>query len=395
MVRFGPSFPKLLSLFVVAHFAHHLLTAIPMPLLPLIRNEFGLDYTQSGFVISAFSLSYGIGQVPAGWFADRVSHRILITVGVSGLALAGLLVGFSRVYVMLLIFLSLMGVLAGGYHPAAPPIILTLVGPKSRGRVLGLHMVGGSAAYFLGPIIGTAIAALWGWRSSFIGLAIPIIAFGFVLYWILGRQIPKREFGVRKTALGEEKPTDPRRVLHLVVFLVLGIYMGAVFVSVISFIPLYLVDKFGADEETAGALLGLIYSSGLWVGPLAGYLSDRLGRIRMILAICLASGPVIYLLNFVPYGWGMFGLFFLMGMILISRTPVSESYILGQTSARNRSTILGIYYFAAIEGGGRLTPLLGYIIDHLGFLTSFTIAAISLILVTLVCSIWLWRSPDV
>ncbi len=395
MVRFGPSFPRLLSLFVLAHFAHHLLTAIPMPLLPLIRNEFGLDYTQSGLVISAFSLSYGIGQVPAGWFADRVSHRILITVGVSGLALAGLLVGFSQVYVMLLIFLSLMGVLAGGYHPAAPPIILTLVGPKNRGRVLGLHMVGGSAAYFLGPIIGTAIAALWGWRSSFIGLAIPIIAFGFVLYWILGRQIPKSEFAVRKVALGEEKPTDPQRVLRLVVFLVLGIYMGAVFVSVISFIPLYLVDKFGTDEETAGALLGLIYSSGLWVGPLAGYLSDRLGRIRIILAICLASGPVIYLLNLVSYGWGMFGLFVLMGMILISRTPVSESYILGQTTTRNRSTIMGIYYFAAIEGGGVLTPLLGYLIDHLGFFTSFTMAAISLILVTLVCSIWLWRSPDV
>jgi MFS family permease len=84
-----------------------------------------------------------------------------------------------------------------------------------------------------------------------------------------------------------------------------------------------------------------------------------------------------------------------MGMILISRTPVSESYILGQTTARNRSTVIGIYYFAAFEGGGVLTPVLGYLIDRLGFSLSFTIAAISVILVTLACSLWLWRSPDV
>lgn len=395
MVRSGSFFPSILPLFVLAHFVHHLLTAMPIPLLPLIRNEFALDYTKSGFVISAFSLSYGIAQLPAGWLADRIGCRLLITVGISGLALAGLFVGLSQVYTVLLVSLSLMGILAGGYHPAAPPIFLTFFDQRSWGRTLGLHMIGGSAAYVLGPIIGTTIAALWGWRSSFIGLAIPVIAFGLVLYWILGRRIPKSEIAERETGSDEEKQMSSRRILRLVLFLILATYMGSVFVSVISFIPLYLVDKFGTDEKTAGALLGLIYSSGLWGGPLAGYLSDRLGRIRMILGICLASGPVIYLLNLVPYGWGMFGLFLLMGMILISRTPVSESYILGQTTARNRSTVIGIYYFAAIEGGGVLTPVLGYLIDRLGFSLSFTIAAISVILVTLACSLWLWRSPDV
>lgn len=395
MVRSGFFFPGILPLFVLAHFAHHVLTAIPIPLLPLIRNEFALDYTKAGFVISAFSLSYGIAQLPAGWLAHRIGYRLLITVGISGVAMAGLFVGLSQVYMVLLVSLSLMGLLAGGYHPAAPPIILSVFDQRSRGRALGFHMIGGSAAYILGPIIGTAIAALWGWRGSFIGMAIPVIAFGLVLYWILGRRIPKSDIAVRETDSVEERQMSSRRILPLVLFLILATYMGSVFVSVISLIPLYLVDKFGIDEKTAGALLGLIYSSGLWGGPLAGYLSDRFGRIRMILGICLASGPVIYLLNLAPYGWGMFGLFLLMGMILISRTPVSESYVLGQTTARNRSTVLGIYYFAAIEGGGVLTPVLGYLIDRLGFSLSFTIAAISVILVTLACSLWLWRSPDV
>ncbi|MFH1169092.1 MAG: hypothetical protein V1691_00220, partial [Chloroflexota bacterium] len=43
-------FSGVLPLFVVGHFAHHLMNALPVPLLPFIRSEFGLDYTQSGLV---------------------------------------------------------------------------------------------------------------------------------------------------------------------------------------------------------------------------------------------------------------------------------------------------------------------------------------------------------
>ena len=87
----------LLPLFVLAHFVHHLVTALPTPLLPFIRKEFSLDYTQAGLVISAFSLAYGIGQLPAGWLADRIGNRWLITFGIVGvcLILAGLAFGFA------------------------------------------------------------------------------------------------------------------------------------------------------------------------------------------------------------------------------------------------------------------------------------------------------------
>ncbi len=59
-------FSGMLILFVVAHFCHHLLPSILVPLLPFIRTGLGLDYTQSGLLVSAFTLSYGLGQLPAG-----------------------------------------------------------------------------------------------------------------------------------------------------------------------------------------------------------------------------------------------------------------------------------------------------------------------------------------
>jgi len=48
-------FSGLLPLFALAHFAHHLLTALPVPLLPMIRSDFGLDYTQSGVGLLGFA----------------------------------------------------------------------------------------------------------------------------------------------------------------------------------------------------------------------------------------------------------------------------------------------------------------------------------------------------
>ncbi len=159
-----------MPLFIMAHFGHHLLTALPIPLLPLIRDEFVLSYTQAGLVISVFSLAYGIGQLPAGWLADRIGPRILITTGICGVAAAGLLVGLSQTYIMMMAFFGVMGIMGGGYHPASPPLISASVEPKNRGRALGLHMIGGSASFFLAPLIAAAIATTWGWRGSFIAL---------------------------------------------------------------------------------------------------------------------------------------------------------------------------------------------------------------------------------
>ncbi len=373
---------------------HHLVTALPVPLLPMIRSDFALDYTRSGLVISAFQLSYGISQLPAGWLADRIGPRILIALGICGVALAGFLVGLSQTYIMMIVFLVLMGVLGGGYHPAAPALISTLVEPKKRGRALGFHLSGGSASYFLAPLIGAAIAMVWGWRGSFIALAVPTIVFGIAFYVLLGRLPATKKAGHRIISTDTETPPTPGRWRRLVAFIVLVSFTQAMIFATISFIPLFLVDQFSASEEAAAALIALYYSAGLWAAPLGGYLSDRWGRVLVVLTMCFIAGPIIYLLNLVPYVWGIGALLVTIGMITYIRGPAAEAYIIGQTSERNRSTILGIYYFSGIEGGGALTPLMGYLIDQLGFYPSFTIASAALVVVTLVCSIWLWGSHD-
>jgi len=381
----------LLPLFILAHFGHHLLTALPIPLSPLIRNDFNLDYMQTGLVISAFTLSYGIGQLPAGWLTDRIGPRIIITLGICGVALAGLFVGLSYSYMMMIACLIVMGIMGGGYHPAAPPMIAASVEPEKRGSALGLHMIGGSASYFLSPIIAAAIAVSWGWRGAFIGLAIPAMMFGIIFYLVLGRIQSAQGKREKAVIVDPEGLSKPGRVRRLVVFIILSTFLNTVVFAVASFIPLFLVDHFHITEGKAAAAMAFMYSAGLWASPLGGYLSDRWGRVPVILAICLVAGPVIIAINAATGSMAMYVILVVLGIIYYIRFPVSESYIVGQTSAKNRSTILGIYFFSGMEGGGVLTPVMGYMIDSFGFYASFTASGVVMLLGTIICALFLWN----
>ncbi|MBW1767056.1 MAG: MFS transporter [Deltaproteobacteria bacterium] len=389
-----PLFTGLLPFFILAHCAHHVLTALPVPMLPMIRTYFNLDYTQSGLLISAFSLSYGLGQLPAGWLADRIGPRLLVTMGISGVATAGFFIGTAPSFKMMIPFMILMGLLGGGYHPSAPPLIATSVEPKNLGRALGFHLLGGNVSFFLTPLVAVTIATVFGWRGPFIVLAIPTFIFGSLFYVFLGRLDNLKARRAETSESQEETHPISGRYRQLVVIIILGAFTSAILISTVSFIPLMMVDQFGVSEKTAAVLLSLIYSAGLWAAPISGYLSDRFGRIPVIIATCFLAAPVVWMLNIFPYGIGTWAVLLALGVSLVARMPVIEAFVVSKTSVSNRSTILGIYYFSAMESGGLFTPFLGKLIDNFGFYTSFSLAGIGLFTITLICSFWLWGNRE-
>lgn len=379
-----------LPLFVLGHFSHHILTAVTVPLIPFIRSAFNLDYAQSGLVVSAFTLAYGLGQLPAGWLADRIDPCKLMIVGISGVALAGILVGLSQSHLWMILFLVLMGILAGGYHPSAPPLISASVRPENLGMAFGLHNIGGGASNFVTPLLAVAIANAWGWRNAYIALGVPTVAFGILFYILLGRLNARQ-----KRASCPQPATDGGSAAHrpdrrrLIPFLILTTVMSAIIHSTFSFIPLLVVDHFGASKELAAGSLSLAYSAVFWGSPLGGYLADRFGSIRILLAISFMAGLAIFLLTVVPFGWALGALLLLLGAIIFTRMTASESFIIHHTPMGSRSTILGLFYFAGMEGGGILTPVVGYMIDRYGFTTAFGAAGLLLLTVTLICALGL------
>jgi MFS family permease len=379
---------------MLAHLSHHLIPGLLTPLLPYIRDDLSLTYTQAGWLVSVYSLAYGVSQLPAGWLADRIGPRIMVTIGVAGVGAAGLLIGFSPTYVMLAVFLVLLGIAGGGYHPASVPLVSALVGVKNRGRTLGLHQVGGASGYFLAPLIVAGIASGAGWRGTFLAVSIPSIVFGVVLYMLLGRLGYGKDTEPKMDQSHPKTVPSPMRLRPLVAIMILGIAIMSLVMSTVSFIPLFIVDHFGGvSNEAAAATISLFYLGGLWAGPLGGYISDRLGHMPVIIVSGFIAALAIYLQNLAPLGAAFSAVIIILGMAMHLGMPAIEAYIISHTSQRKRSTILGIYYMGS-RGGPVIAPLIGFLIDRDGFYTGFSVVGATMTAVTLVCTIILWRSRD-
>lgn len=422
----------LIGLLAAAHFAHHVLTAMIAPLLPFIRDEFGLSYAQSGIVTSAFTIAYGIAQLPAGWLSDRVGPRYLLFAGITGVAVAGAFIGISPVFALLLVGLVLMGIVGGGYHPASSSIISRLVSPERRGRALGFHIIGGSSSHFLAPLIAAGMVAVVGWRGSLLSLSAPVAVLGIVLFVLIHHRMQASENslpGQDQPMVPTEGPADaslagaddaagrdgdPGQVdakttdsgnagvgensrvagkarrtglaARMTFFLILTGFIGASIGTIIPFIPLYLADIRGVDQRIAAGFISIIFGAGFFAAPLGGWLSDVFGRVRVMMLLGLLTPPAIALLVVAPFPFGMAVLLLVIGVLMFTKMPTAEAHIASEVSERHRSTVLGIYFFSGMEGSAILTPLLGAGIDRYGFEAGFSAMAAVLGGIALVCA---------
>lgn len=381
--------------FIMAHFGHHLLTALPGPLLPAIRSEFGLNYTQVSFVTTVFALAGGAAQLPSGWLADRFSPFILIGIGTIGVAMAGILVGVSQTYIMLLVFLLLMGLMTGGYHPASTPLILASVKPEQRGRALGLHLIGGNSSFFIAPLVAGPILAVWGWRASFLCMAVPTALFGLMFYVYLTRRSGRSHVEAAKRRIASDKPPQPGYKRRLIAYLVQMVLAGGAGMTVLSFLSLYMVDGLGASNAKATMLMSIQFLPAV-IGAtfLGGYLSDRVGSVKVIIATSLISGLVIFGIKAFPLGLGFYAMLLIMGTNMAIRMPVTEVFIMSQAPAKHRSTIYGVYYFTMQYTGAIFAPLMGSLIQRYSFNTMFTFSAIAVTGISLVTSALIWDGKD-
>ena len=382
----------MLVLFVLAHWGHHLLSSVVPPLLPFIREDFGISVTQAGGLVSAFTIAYGISQLPSGWLADRIGQRVLILLGISGVALWGMLAGLAPNYTIMIVLMVLLGLFGGGYHPSSAPLVSSMVTPKRRGWALGIHQIGGTASNLTAPLIAAGLATYLGWQSAFLIPGAVVIVLGIVLFVLLGSTKRQAAPADNKVSAKTEARTPEvhQRLSKLITYIIIGT-AGQIFImSVIAFLPMFVVDRLGESEGVGAAIQAVIYLGGLPAGPIAGYLSDRLGAGRVLIVASLIGGPAIFLLFLVTSVWASIPLLLVLGILMFTIMPVSESYIINATGESNRSTVLGAYYAASRGGSGFLTLGVGFLIETAGFASAFAISGSSLLAIIVLSILVLW-----
>jgi FSR family fosmidomycin resistance protein-like MFS transporter len=351
--------------FMLSHLGHHLCTGVLVPLLPLLRQDFQLNYFRSGLLTSSFSMAYGFAQLPIAAVADRIGKKAIIILGLLGVSLSGVAAGLTHNYDQLLVCLILMGLFGSSYHAPSSSLLSQSFSQEKRGQMLGLHLVGGNFSFIVTPFLAVLVARLSGsWQFAFVALALPAFMAGFLL-WATVRGQEGAGTKVTSDFLGDKLAWQG---ILRAIGLLLGVALLLQFItfSIYSFLPLYLVDKHGISFEQAGIMAGIMIGVGVVGSPLGGTLSDRIGRQRVILISVVSAGPLLYLFTLAPHGFFLLAILVVYGLAMSFRMPAIESLIADFVPGQRRATALAAYYFFSQETASVITPLVGRLIDIQG-----------------------------
>lgn len=360
--------------FAVAHFSHHVTNSLLAPLLPLIREAFGLSYAEGGLAGSAFSIPNGLANAPIGVLADRIGPRTVLAGGLVLLGLSSVALALTGAYWQLLVVLVVMGIISGSYHAPAVALIARAFPERGRGTVMGLHTTGGHLSFFAAPLVAGAVAVAAGtWRAPFLIFALAPIASGIALWKLAPRGHVRPASRGRLAAVREVFAV--LRGVGLVVSLSILFQLG--FAAFLFFLATYLVDARGVNVAVAAALYGLPQLAGVIGAPFGGWLSDRIGR-RGVIAIGLGVlGPAIWVFTVTPTELVFLPLL-VIGMAGAVRMTVTEVLVAESAPVERRATVLGTYYLLAAEVGGLAAPGLGILATAVGIAAAFTFVAIAL-----------------
>ena len=263
----------------------HWLTVAAIPLLlPLIRADLQISFTQAGLLSVAATLSYTLMQIPAGYLADRFGPGRPFFVGLFGWS--AMCLAFGMVHAYWLALLTLLA--AGGFRALlfAPGLALlaSWFPPERRATAMSLFMLGGFTGSIVLALAGPPLADRYGWRAAFIAFAALGIG-AALLYRAFARERPRAQ-PLRQLALAE--------VLQLARYPIMWVCSGLQFVRftmVTSFnfwLPSLLVADRGLSVQAAGLVMAMSAALMAPSSTLGGYVSDRLRNPPLVIGSALA-----------------------------------------------------------------------------------------------------------
>ncbi|MBE5107511.1 MFS transporter [Bacillus thuringiensis] len=247
--------------------------AINVGIIP-IEEEFQLNPSQTGLLISVFFFSYSIMQLLGGWLTDKFGARIMITISLISWSIFTIMTGVAWSFASLLCIRFLFGLGEGPFHSAAILSIYENFHEKERGRANSFFMSAQSIGGVLGSVVAASIIVMLGWRGMFISLGIPGFLIALIFWFVLKPQniktIKKSNQNINKTSLKKLFKLDNTWKIAVTKFFASIVNWG-----LISWMPIYLVKERGLDLVAAGGLIVIPYIASFLMFNLNGWILDK------------------------------------------------------------------------------------------------------------------------
>ena len=259
---------------------------------PLFIKELGLSYAQIGTVAFVSILAGTLLQPLFGYISDRFDSRVLMVLSLLWIGTIMALTGLARSYWLLLLVVAAGGLGSASFHPAAAALA-SAVTSRRRGASMSIFSVGGNAGAALSPLlIGAAI--LWMGLPGTVILLPIMVAISLLLFQRISRFPANSQLEASNNpGPGGGVQIGPPLALALVVLIASARSWFQAGLN--TYLPEWLQTQ-GWAAEHANILLSVLLIS-VAVGSLTGgTLSDRIGRVPVVLLSFAVATPVIWFL---------------------------------------------------------------------------------------------------
>lgn len=354
--------------------------------IPAIKAEWSLSYSQLGMLVSVVSLVVGVLVVPISLAADRWGRVKSITLMAFVWCLATVACGLAQSYGQLLWARAFVGLGEAAYGAAGAALLAHVFPAKQRAAVLGTFLSASLFGSVLGVVLGGAVAAQSGWRMAFHVVGAPGLLLALIYPFVV------RDYKtVALTPAGQDDATPKRLSFAQLArevfaarsgnfaYLASGLQM-AMPAMLIAWLPTYFGRYHDMDVKKAGLMAGVaVLAAGIGM-VFGGGLADRLSRNHpqrraLVPAAYSALTALVLIAAFsLPPGPLGLGLIFLGALFAAAQGGCSSAIVCDVTHPGVRATVAATMTLANNLIGLAPGPLIvGMLSDLLGLKLALTL----------------------
>lgn len=343
---------KLLAL-TGAHFVIDFYSgAVPL-VLAAQTSPLHLSQGQVGLIALAFNLSSALGQPLFGLLADRKRAPLLALAGVLWGAVFTGMAGLATRFEILLVLMAIAGLGAAAFHPPGAGGVPRISSQDQRGSAMAVFLLGGTSGHAFGPLAAGIVLSALGPRGT---LALALLA--AVSAPFLFAALRRLRYEALNSSASDATPSStPRRTeglgglltFSLILLALVILFRQWMDVSVVTYLPQHFLQQ-GRNVLYAGNIAFALSLGGMVGNLTAGFLSDRIGRHRVIIASLLLAAPMLIALMHAQGVWVVI-FAFALGFCTIASLPLT--LLIGQEMLPDRPGVMtGLTLgFTFIAGG--------------------------------------------
>ncbi len=313
--------------------------------LAAVASEFHTSIVTVSLAITLTLALRPVGALIFGAFAERIGRKPVLVTNIVIFAVIELLSALAPNLATFLVLRVIYGVAMGGIWGVASALTMETIPQYSRGRVSGLFQAGYPLGYLIAAVIYGLLFVHIGWRGMFAIGTVPIFLAVFILFrvkessvWLAARGVKDQsKKGLFWQAVRTHWPTMVYAVILMAAFNFFSHGTQDLY-------PTFLQEQHGFKPGLVSVIAICYNIAAIIGGIIAGALSQRYGRKKIIMIFALLALPCIPLWAFASGAWALGVGAFLVQFMVQGAWGVIPAYLNELMPAGTRAILPGFVY---------------------------------------------------